>query len=195
MVTTRDKQRSQTHDRIINAAVESFALNGFDGASTRDIAARAEVTQGLVSYHFESKELLWRAAADHIFAGLAGVMPGEWAAGGSEVDIDGARQAIRAYVRFAAERPELFHFAVDAGRSDGEAMRWLAERHFQPWFERIALLVGHRDSAVHFYYALAGAASLIFAVGPECRTLTGTDPSDSDVIERHADFVASLFLP
>ena len=193
MVTTRDKQREQTHDRIIDAAIESFASNGFDGASTRDIAARAEVTQGLVSYHFESKELLWRAAADRIFAGLAEVMPGEPPPDG--VDIDLARQAIRAYVRFAAERPELFHFAVDAGRTDGEAMRWLAEHHLEPWFAQIARLVGTPGSAVHFYYALAGAASLIFAVGPECRAVTGTDPSDSDVVDRHADFVASLFLP
>jgi len=193
MVTTRDKRREQTHERIIDAAVESFAANGFDGASTRDIAARAGVTQGLVSYHFESKELLWRAAADHIFAGLAEVMPGESPPDG--VDLDLAREAIRAYVRFAAERPELFHFAVDAGRSDGEAMRWLAEHHLEPWFDQIARLVGSPDSAAHFYYALAGASSLIFAVAPECRAVTGTDPSDDEVVGRHADFVASLFLP
>ena len=40
----------------------------------------------------------------------------------------------------------------------------------------------------HAFYALAGAASLIFAVAPECRQLTGIDPMKKAAVERHAEF-------
>ena len=47
----------------------------------------------------------------------------------------------------------------------------------------------------HAFYALAGAASLIFAVAPECRRLTGLDPETHEAVETHADFVARLLVP
>src|SRR5262252_1306841 len=64
------RRATDTRDRIVAAALAAFAERGFDGARTRDIAARAGVNQGLITYHFSSKEALWKAAADHIFARL-----------------------------------------------------------------------------------------------------------------------------
>jgi len=51
-----------TRERILAAALDLFSELSFDGASTRDIAARAGVTQPLLNYHFRSKDELWRAA-------------------------------------------------------------------------------------------------------------------------------------
>ena len=59
-----------TRDRILAAAVDLFAERSFDGATTREIAARAGVTQPLLNYHYRSKEELWRAAVDSIFESL-----------------------------------------------------------------------------------------------------------------------------
>src|SRR5580698_9665008 len=56
-----------TRDRIIAAATDLFSERSFDGATTRDIAARAGVTQPLLNYHFRSKEELWQTAADSLF--------------------------------------------------------------------------------------------------------------------------------
>jgi hypothetical protein len=42
---------------------------------------------------------------------------------------------------------------------------------------------------------LAGAGSLIFAVAPECRRLTGLDPLRDAAVEAHAEFVARLLVP
>ena len=41
----------------------------------------------------------------------------------------------------------------------------------------------------------AGAGSLIFAVAPECRRLTGLDPEKPAVIEANTEFVAQLLVP
>jgi AcrR family transcriptional regulator len=197
---SRAEQRDATRRRIVDAAIETFTEQGFGAASTRDIAARAGVTQGLLTYHFASKDDLWRAAADQVFGVLAVELPlGSEARDGH--GLAHTRAVIRTYVRFAAEHPEFFHFMVDAGRHDDDRMRWLVETHLAPIFAGVRGIGasrpggGSRKLAPHAYYALAGAASLIFAVAPECAALTGTDPRDPASVERHADLIADLFAP
>jgi AcrR family transcriptional regulator len=48
-----------TKARILEAAEAVFAEKGFQGASTREIAARAEVNISSLHYHWESKERLY----------------------------------------------------------------------------------------------------------------------------------------
>ena len=65
----RDRRPSAdpTRDRIVAAAADLFAERSFDGATTREIAARAGVAQPLLNYHYRSKDELWRAAVDSLF--------------------------------------------------------------------------------------------------------------------------------
>ena len=51
-----------------------FGAKGFDGASTRSIARRADAHQPQINYHFASKEALWAAAVDHLFARLGAAL-------------------------------------------------------------------------------------------------------------------------
>jgi AcrR family transcriptional regulator len=50
-----------TRKKIIKAAARIFAEHGYDGASIRNIVAKADVNQAAISYHFGSKEGLYRA--------------------------------------------------------------------------------------------------------------------------------------
>lgn len=54
-------------ERLIRAAIGSFARLGFDGASLRMIAQEAGVAFQLIAYYFGSKEDLWSAAVDRLF--------------------------------------------------------------------------------------------------------------------------------
>ena len=56
-----------TKGRILTAAEEVFAAKGFEGASTREIAARAEVNISSLHYHWESKETLYVAVFRNVF--------------------------------------------------------------------------------------------------------------------------------
>jgi TetR/AcrR family transcriptional regulator, regulator of cefoperazone and chloramphenicol sensitivity len=56
----------ETRQRIIDAALKLFGEHGFDGASTRDIAAAAGVNAPALQYYFENKEGLYKACAEHI---------------------------------------------------------------------------------------------------------------------------------
>lgn len=56
----------ETRRRIVLAALGLFGEQGFYGASTREIAARAGVNTPALQYYFDSKEGLYRACAEHI---------------------------------------------------------------------------------------------------------------------------------
>lgn len=61
---TSTRERGQaTRAKILQATAELIAEAGWSGFSTRDIATRAGVTQGIVSYHWRSKDDLVRDAA------------------------------------------------------------------------------------------------------------------------------------
>jgi TetR/AcrR family transcriptional regulator, regulator of cefoperazone and chloramphenicol sensitivity len=56
----------ETRRKIIQAAISLFGRHGFEGASTRDIAALAGVNAPALQYYFENKEGLYRACAQSI---------------------------------------------------------------------------------------------------------------------------------
>ena len=55
-----------TRQRILRAALHVFATEGYDGASTRTLAQRAQVNLPAIQYYFGSKEGLYRAVIDDI---------------------------------------------------------------------------------------------------------------------------------
>jgi len=55
-----------TARRILEAAIDLFADEGFEGVSTRMLAERAGVNLPAIQYYFGSKEGLYRAAIAHI---------------------------------------------------------------------------------------------------------------------------------
>jgi TetR/AcrR family transcriptional regulator len=199
-MTTRAQQYEETRRRIVEAAAEAFSELGFHGASTRQIAARAGANQGLITYHFRSKDELWRAAADRIFSSLRKGfrLNPESAADDAR---ERARETIRRYVRFVAAHPELFRLMVEEGKSADERMQWLVDTHLKPLYAGFEQLLAEHVPAAsramvpYAFYALAGASSLMFAVAPECRRLTGLNPDRRQTVEAHAEFVSRLFVP
>jgi AcrR family transcriptional regulator len=55
-----------TRAALVRAALKLFGRQGFDGTSTREIAAEAKANIGSIAYHFGGKEGLRAAAADYI---------------------------------------------------------------------------------------------------------------------------------
>ncbi|HEB61687.1 MAG TPA: TetR/AcrR family transcriptional regulator, partial [Bacteroidetes bacterium] len=53
-----EKIRSKSREKILNAATELFAENGFNATSISDIAKKAGISKGLVYNYFKSKEEL-----------------------------------------------------------------------------------------------------------------------------------------
>ena len=61
------QQRGEdTRLRILRTALQVFATEGYEGASTRALAQRAHVNLPALQYYFGNKEGLYRAVVDHI---------------------------------------------------------------------------------------------------------------------------------
>ena len=52
-------------DQLIHAAVELFSKHGFDGTTTKSIAAEAGVSEAILYHHFTTKEDLYPAILDY----------------------------------------------------------------------------------------------------------------------------------
>ena len=191
-----------TRERILAAALDLFSERGFDGASTREIAARAGVTQPLLNYHFSAKDELWRAAVDGLFGALTRALA-ERAAGLRGVDEPAAaRLLVREFVTFSAHHPQLHRIITQECKVDGPRMDWLVERHVRPLYEAATALLarlaeqGHVPPIppAHLYYILTGAGPTMFVLAPECRRLAGLDPTADEVAEAHADAVCLLLF-
>jgi len=204
-MATRKKRQARaagdaTRERILEAALEIFAERGFEGAKTREIAARAATNLGLIKYYFDSKEKLWRAAVDRVFASLAEVVGAMMP---DEIDRAALVRIVEALVRFAAENPEFIRIMNDEGKRPGARMRWLADRHQKPLFEAASAILKQAVAQglvpdvppIHLFYVLIGSVGMIFSQAPECERVSGTDPTSSDeAIETHAKAVVAIFL-
>lgn len=73
---TRDDNasRAETRQALVKAALRLFGTVGYDGASTREIAATAKANIGSIAYHFGGKDGLRLAVADHIIGLMEAVI-------------------------------------------------------------------------------------------------------------------------
>jgi AcrR family transcriptional regulator len=191
-----------TRDRIVAAAVDLFSERSFDGATTREIATKAGVTQPLLNYHFRSKEELWQAAVDSLFELLNQTLDQRTAGLRGVDEITSAKLRVREFVTFSARHPQLHRIIMQESKADGPRMDYLVDRHVRPIYKQTIELfeVLARKGAVplipaaHLYYILTGAGPTMFVLAPECRRLSSLDPTDPAVIEAHADAVCLLLF-
>ena len=84
---------SKTQETILDAAMSCIVRDGLDGTSLRDVAREADVSLGLLSYHFDDRRALIVAAfglaTDRLLAASLDSLEG----------VDGATERVRAFVR------------------------------------------------------------------------------------------------
>jgi TetR/AcrR family transcriptional regulator len=202
-VNVRARQKAATQASILQAALEIFSEKGFDGASTREIAAHAGVHHALIKYHFTSKDALWRAAVTFLFqrqaAELSLPAPNDPAHASYR---DFARAVIRAVVLYSARHPEHARLMVQESVRDSERFRWAADEFIvqtRQAAEAFILLCQREGilpkvSVPALAYIFVGAAQLFYTLAPEVRRVWGIDPSDPEVIEAHAEALTAVLV-
>lgn len=185
--------------RLIDAAIVEFAARGFDGASTRRIAERADAHQSQIRYHFDSKVELWQGCLSTLVAELEEVI--DEASASPTSPVGRMEGVIRGFVRFAAERPELNRIMIHEATAPSERLQWLVAEETGRRRDELADLWRQVQAAGAaapididvLYHSLIGAASLLYANAPEAE-LFGLDPTSPDLVRRHADALVAMFL-
>lgn len=199
----RARQKAATQASILQAALEIFSEQGFEGASTREIAAKAGVHHALIKYHFDNKDALWRAAVSFLFKRQAEELqmpaPNDPAHGSYR---DFAKAVIRSVVLYSARHPEHARLMVQESLRDSERFRWAADEFIveaRNAAERFIVLCQNEGilpkvSVAASVYIFVGAAQLFYTLAPEVRRVWGLDPSDPKVIEDHADALVAIMV-
>jgi AcrR family transcriptional regulator len=103
----RERERHDTRERILAAAREMFATEGYEAVTMRAIANRIEYTPTALYHHFPSKQALVTELCERDFAAMAKV----FATAAAITDPVERMYAIgRAYVSFAEEHPSQYRF-------------------------------------------------------------------------------------
>lgn len=197
----RPQERAQiTRQKLLDVAIREFSERGYDAVTVREIETLAGVQRNLLSYHFGSKEGMWKAAASHTLTQLQ-----EFGEAREEVVRDlSARERVayvlRSFVRFSASHPEFHRLMIQEGKHDSWRIEWLVDEFLGPAMnglrERLAidLELSDRDEFVHWYYMFTGGGALMFSMAPEAKRLFGVDVDDEAIIERHASIMVDFLL-
>jgi AcrR family transcriptional regulator len=206
VVTRSRRTRDDLRHQLLESALVEFGAKGFEGASTRSIAQRVHAHQPQINYHFASKEALWGAAVDYLFARLGADLGDLPLAEGTDDPLElgvAFAEAIRRFVRFAAAHPELNQIMVHEATEDSDRLRWMVERHVRPIYDLIRVVWQRLYDAgitapvdpTKVHYFIVGAASMPFVNAPEARLLTGVEPTDAAWVDSHADGLVATLLP
>lgn len=113
-----------TRERIVSVASAALAAGGHEAVALRGIARDLGVTAPALYDHFDSRDDLLRALAEHGYAALSEALEVD-----GERPVDRVRQRALAYVEFASGHPELFRLmflfrpsAVELVDEDGAAV-------------------------------------------------------------------------
>ena len=199
----RRQQRSiDTRERIIEAGGIEFAEHGFQGTSTRTVAAKAGVQHPLVTYHFKDKEGLWRAVLSSLnerframyrsrLEGLRGVDAPTM-----------LRLIMEDFIRFSAENPNFHWLMSQEANKGGRRMNWLVDEYVREFFERLTTLIRAAQKTGRFIegdagqllYIFLGAATHLFMLAAEVKKVSGKNPRAPAYVEEHVKLCLGLFF-
>lgn len=198
----RERRKALTQRAILEAARDVFAQQGFEGATLREVAERAGVKQPLLVYHFQSKEVLWKATIDLLWTRVvAAVRAGsDWAEIADSPQV--VRAVLRSFIQIVADEPAWLQILLREASQPGPRLDWLVEQHSRATYaagmeflesaQKLGLVP--KLPTRHLLYILTGALTFVMAIAPEVERVTGEDPRSAAFLDRHVDtFIALLF--
>jgi AcrR family transcriptional regulator len=103
----REREKSETRDKILDAARELFVAEGFEGVSMRKVAEKIEYSPTAIYVHFADKEELFRELCHQDYARLAEVFQ---SSAMSTDPIERLKQIAAIYIDFGARYPNHYKF-------------------------------------------------------------------------------------
>ncbi len=189
-----------TRSAILSAAVSEFADKGFEAASIRSIGQRTGLQHPLITYHFPTKDLLWRAAAEHVFAQIRSEWDRLEVAAGRLSAIERLREEYRAVFRYTVAFPEFHRFMRQEALTDNPRLEWVAETILAPLIQRLLPQIKSaqddgmlpRVEPIIFHYMMIGLTAVLSDFGPEMKLTSGLASNDPNVVGSYWKLVEEM---
>jgi AcrR family transcriptional regulator len=189
-----EQQRSiETRASILNAAIAEFAERGFEGASIRAIADRLGLQHPLITYHYRSKDILWRAAAEHAFAQIRAEWDISAREGADASPLARLRQEYTTLFRYTVAFPEFHRFMRQETLTNNPRLKWVAETVLGPLLGRLLPQIIEAQKQgflpavdpILFHYMMVGLTATLSEFGPEMQVTSGLSFEDPKVVEAY----------
>ena len=200
----KQQQRSlRTRQKLLDAALEAFSEAGFQGTSTRDIAARAGVHHPLITYHYSNKDRLWRSAVKYVFADFIEALQEAQRAHAHDCPKERFASMIRIYVRHAAANPSLHKIVLQESGHDSSRLEWLSENFLGPLAASAAAYIEQlQEKGVTppgdprlIYNMIRVSTGTLIALALELKMSSGIDIDSEKSLDELADLIVRIFLP
>src|ERR1700757_5322810 len=196
-----EQQRSlDTRASILDAAIAEFAARGFEGASIRAIADRLGLQHPLITYHYRSKDILWRAAAEHAFAQIRS----EWDISAQEESdlspLARLRQEYTTLFRYTVAFPEFHRFMRQETLTNNPRLKWVAEAVLAPLLGRLLPQIIEAQKQrllpavdpILFHYMMASLTTTLSEFGLEMQVTSGLSSESPKVVEAYWHLVDKM---
>src|SRR3979490_1446306 len=120
-----------TIEQILDTAFRAFATSGYGGGAVRPLTPEPGVSHNLIHQRFGSKQGLWYAAVDRAFSQQVTELASAFDPTLTD-PLDQLNHAIRRFVHYSAERPELLGLMNIEGRVDSERLDYIYENYIAP---------------------------------------------------------------
>src|SRR5258706_4753893 len=193
-----EQQRSlETRGAILDAAIAEFAERGFEGASIRAIADRLALQHPLITYHFRSKDILWRAAAEHAFAQIRAGWDTSAPENSDLPPLARLREEYGTIFRYTVAFPEFHRFMRQEALTNNPRLKWVAETVLAPLLRRLIpqivaaqkIRLLPRVDPILFHYMMVSLTATLAGFGPEMQITSGLFSEDPKVIEAYWNLV------
>jgi TetR/AcrR family transcriptional regulator len=186
---------------ILETALVAFATYGYDGVSLRTLNRDLGVSHNLIYQRFGSKDDLWRASVDFGFGPLLRIMQGIFDPTLTE-PLEQLRLAIRRYVVFSADHPQLVALMNIEARQDTDRLSYIYDNYIQPALMGVGRLLLHladektiRPIALReFHFLVAHGAAAVYSLVPLATLFDPSPPGDPAAIEEHARLMSDLIV-
>src|SRR5712692_9088564 len=189
-----EQQRSlETRCAILDAAIAEFAERGFEGASIRAIADRLGLQHPLITYHYRSKDILWRAAAEHAFAQIREGWDNSAPESSDLPPLARLREEYATLFRYTVAFPEFHRFMRQESLSNNPRLKWVAETVLAPLLGRLLPQIAAAQQQgllptvdpILFHYMMVSLTATLSEFGPEMQVTSGLSSEDPKVVEAY----------
>ena len=173
--------------------MSEFADRGFEAASIRSIAERTGLQHPLITYHYPTKDVLWRATAEYAFEQIRE----KWDTSGLELSdaapVDHLRAEYHAVFYYTAAFPEFHRFMRQEAMYDNPRLRWVAETVLAPLIDRLLpqIRAAQKDGdlpaiePIVFHYMMISLTAMLAGFGPEMRVTSRIRPEAPTIVDSY----------
>ncbi len=194
----QENRTGPARERLLHAAEQVFALKGYAGATTQEIAALAGLQKRMLFYYFADKDELYAQVLDGFLQGIRDIHvrfhgdPGPI----------GLQEIIGGLIRFVAANPNPVRILIREIMDDGPHLARVIERYVGPLFadgivetqRNMDRGIFGRDDPMHTLVNIGGITIFYLLIAPLLRQVWRRDPLAPDTLEERIASTARFAL-